>query len=127
VAIGPFVTVEEHSVSGGLGDALADALSDLRSPTPLRRHGVHDEYVEIGPPAALYVYYHPDSPGVAGVTRKLLMQLAPRSTPVAPWYRSSSHLSGFYEWELSSEMGQKKGGAASLLAVEHPQIGKAPV
>jgi len=48
------VTVEEHSVIGGLGSAVAEVLADHQLSVPFFRHGVNDEYVLVGPPAALY-------------------------------------------------------------------------
>ena len=69
---GAIVTVEEHSVIGGLGSAVAEVLADHRSGTPLRRHGIADEYVLIGPPAALYSHYRLDAAGIAAVVRETL-------------------------------------------------------
>jgi len=69
---GVIVTVEEHSVIGGLGGAVAEAVTDLRLPVALLRHGVHDEYVEIGPPAALYAHYRLDEPGIADVVSQFV-------------------------------------------------------
>ncbi|MDR1519774.1 MAG: transketolase family protein [Planctomycetota bacterium] len=46
-AVGPcprILTVEEHSVIGGLGSAVLEALAD--NPIPLRRHGVKDVFGE---------------------------------------------------------------------------------
>ena len=40
--------------------------------TELRRHGVPDEHVLLGPPAALYAHYQLDSAGVEAVARALL-------------------------------------------------------
>jgi transketolase len=45
---GAIVTVEEHSVIGGLAGAVAEALSELR-PTPLARVGLRDTFAETGP------------------------------------------------------------------------------
>jgi len=67
---GAIVTVEEHNVIGGLGSAVAEVLADHRSGVPLRRHGVQDEYVLIGPPAALYAHYRLDAPGIAAAVRE---------------------------------------------------------
>ena len=69
---GAIVTVEEHSVIGGLGGAVAEVLADHAVAIPFLRHGVHDEYVLIGPPAALYDHYRLDAPGVAAVVGDLL-------------------------------------------------------
>lgn len=45
---GAVVTVEEHSVVGGLGGAVAEALA-AREPAPLERVGVPDTFAESGP------------------------------------------------------------------------------
>ncbi|MFI5034962.1 MAG: transketolase family protein [Acidimicrobiales bacterium] len=72
---GVIVTVEEHSVIGGLGGAVAEAITDLRLTVALARHGVHDEYVEIGPPAALYAHYGLDATGVAEVVEEFVRRV----------------------------------------------------
>lgn len=46
------VTVEEHQVTGGLGSAIAELLSENR-PTPLMRVGVEDRFGESGAPTVL--------------------------------------------------------------------------
>ena len=66
------VTVEEHSIIGGLGSAVAEVLADHRLPVSFIRHGVLDEYVLIGPPAALYAHYRLDAVGIAGVVEELV-------------------------------------------------------
>jgi transketolase len=53
---GALVTVEEHSVIGGLGGAVAEALCDGR-PVPLERVGVADRFAETGPYADLLDKY----------------------------------------------------------------------
>jgi len=45
-------------------------LADHRLAVPFRRHGIEDEYVLIGPPAALYGRYRLDAPGIAAVVRE---------------------------------------------------------
>ncbi len=47
-----FVTVEDHTVMGGLGSAVLEALSDLGSSVPVVRLGIHDVTVPHGDPAA---------------------------------------------------------------------------
>jgi transketolase len=69
---GAIVTVEEHGTIGGLGGAVAEVLADRRLGVPSLRHGVHDEYVEIGPPAALYAHYRLDAPGIIAVIDEFL-------------------------------------------------------
>ena len=49
---GKIITCEEHSVLGGLGEAVCGVLSE-KCPTPVRRIGVNDEFGHSGPAAAL--------------------------------------------------------------------------
>ena len=49
---GKIITCEEHSVIGGLGEAVASYLSEVH-PTPVKRIGVNDEFGHSGPAAAL--------------------------------------------------------------------------
>lgn len=64
---GAVLTVEEHNVTGGLGSAVAETLMEGGVPARFHRHGVPDEYVILGPPAALYAHYRLDADGVRGV------------------------------------------------------------
>ncbi|MBQ6947581.1 MAG: transketolase family protein [Clostridia bacterium] len=45
---GAIVTTEEHSVIGGLGGAVCEAISEI-APCPVIRHGVQDEFGKSGP------------------------------------------------------------------------------
>ena len=47
-ATGKVVTVEEHSVIGGLGSAVCDVLSE-KAPTQVMKIGINDTYGESGP------------------------------------------------------------------------------
>ena len=49
---GKVITAEEHSVIGGLGEAVCGLLSE-KLPTPVKRIGVNDEFGHSGPAAAL--------------------------------------------------------------------------
>jgi transketolase len=49
---GRVITCEEHSVIGGLGEAVCALLSE-NLPTPVRRIGVNDEFGHSGPAGAL--------------------------------------------------------------------------
>ena len=49
---GKVITAEEHSVIGGLGEAVASLLAE-KQPTLVRRIGVNDEFGHSGPAAAL--------------------------------------------------------------------------
>lgn len=61
---GRVVTVEEHSVIGGLGSAVCDALC-ARHPVPVRKVGVQDVFGESGPALGLLRKYGLDGEGVA--------------------------------------------------------------
>lgn len=60
---GKVVTVEEHSIIGGLGSAVAEALAE-EAPPPLFRIGVRDTFGESGPAAELLEKYGLDGAGV---------------------------------------------------------------
>ena len=49
---GKIVTCEEHSIIGGLGEAVCSCLSE-KLPTPVKRIGVNDEFGHSGPAGAL--------------------------------------------------------------------------
>ena len=49
---GKIITCEEHSIIGGLGEAVCSLLAE-RQPTPVRRVGVNDEFGHSGPAAEL--------------------------------------------------------------------------
>lgn len=60
---GKVVTVEEHSVIGGLGSAVCDALS-AKAPTPVLKIGVQDVFGESGPAVKLLEKYGLDGQGI---------------------------------------------------------------
>ncbi|MCC8067332.1 MAG: transketolase family protein [Clostridiales bacterium] len=60
---GKVVTVEEHSVIGGLGSAVCDALC-AKAPTPVLKIGVQDVFGESGPAVELLKKYKLDGAGV---------------------------------------------------------------
>ena len=60
---GKVVTVEEHSVIGGLGSAVCDALAET-CPVPVKKIGVQDVFGESGLAAALLAKYKLDGEGV---------------------------------------------------------------
>ncbi len=70
---GAVLTVEEANRTNGLGTAVAEVLLEGGyGSTKFRRHGVPDEHVPIGPPAALYAHYRLDARGIAEVARELI-------------------------------------------------------
>ena len=60
---GKVVTVEEHSVIGGLGSAVCDCLS-AKCPTPVTKIGVQDVYGHSGPAVELLKEFGLDGEGV---------------------------------------------------------------
>lgn len=60
---GKVMTVEEHSVIGGLGSAVAECLCE-KHPAPLKRVGVYDRFGESGPAAELIHKYGLDAEGI---------------------------------------------------------------
>jgi len=60
---GKVVTAEEHSIIGGLGGAVCEALSET-VPTPVLRIGVKDVFGESGPAAELLHKYQLDGEGI---------------------------------------------------------------
>ena len=60
---GKVVTVEEHSIIGGLGSAVCETLCE-KAPTKVLRIGTRDVYGESGPAAALLAKYGLDGDGV---------------------------------------------------------------
>lgn len=62
------VTVEEHSVIGGLGSAVSEVLSE-RFPVPVHRIGIRDTFGESGPAVELLKKYGLDA---AGIRRDIL-------------------------------------------------------
>ena len=57
------VTVEEHSVIGGLGSAVAEVLCE-KAPTKMMRIGVNDRFGESGPAVELIHKYELDAEGI---------------------------------------------------------------
>ena len=68
---GKVVTVEEHSVIGGLGSAVCDCLS-AKCPTLVKKIGMQDVYGESGPAAALIEKYGLDAKGVYSSVKEFL-------------------------------------------------------
>ena len=60
---GKVVTVEEHSVIGGLGGVVAEALSE-EAPTKMLRIGMMDKFGQSGPAKALIEYYGLDGKSI---------------------------------------------------------------
>ncbi|MBI3635491.1 MAG: transketolase family protein, partial [Candidatus Rokubacteria bacterium] len=67
---GRVVTVEDHSIQGGLGGAVAELLGEAL-PTPLKRLGVIG-FGESGDPKGLYAKHGLDPKGIAASVRKFV-------------------------------------------------------
>ena len=67
---GKVITCEEHSVIGGLGEAVCAVLSE-KLPTPVRRIGVNDEFGHSGPAAALLKQFGLSAEHIVEVAKEL--------------------------------------------------------
>ncbi len=65
---GKVVTCEEHSIIGGLGEAVCSCLSE-KLPTPVKRIGVDDEFGHSGPAGALLKQFGLCSENIVKVTK----------------------------------------------------------
>ena len=66
---GRIITCEEHSVIGGLGEAVCSLLSE-KLPTPVKRIGVQDVFGESGPANALLKAYGLSAENIVEVARE---------------------------------------------------------
>lgn len=66
------VTVEEHSVNGGLGEAVASFLMQSGIAKPFKIIGIPDEYTVTGPQGDIFKHYGISEDGIAGEVVKLL-------------------------------------------------------
>lgn len=70
------VTVEDHTVVGGLGSAVAEALADLDVMVPLRRLGIPDVTVPHGTPAKQHDAFGYGVDGIRAALRELGVDVA---------------------------------------------------
>ena len=68
---GKVVTVEEHSILGGLGGAVCETLSE-KYPVPVKRIGIKDCFGESGPAAELIHKYGIDAEGITAQIKEWL-------------------------------------------------------
>ena len=66
---GKVITCEEHSVIGGLGEAVCSVLSE-KLPTPVRRIGVNDEFGHSGPAVPLLKQFGLSADHIVEVARE---------------------------------------------------------
>lgn len=67
------LTVEDHTIAGGLGGAVAEVVAE-HAPTRVRRHGVL-EFGESGTPEGLYEKHKLDAKGIESVARDFFRSL----------------------------------------------------
>jgi transketolase len=72
---GAVVTVEEHSIIGGLGGAVAEHLSST-APVPMERVGIADQFAESGPYADLLDKYGLSIEHIVGAARRAIARKA---------------------------------------------------
>jgi len=68
---GAFVTVEEHSIFGGMGSAVSEFVSQ-NHPVPMRMLGIKNEFGESGSPLELLERFHLTTEDVIGAVREVL-------------------------------------------------------
>ncbi len=68
---GRIITVEEHNIIGGLGEAVAGVLSE-KCPTPLKRVGVRDVYGHSGPAKDLLHEFGLDAEGIEKAVKEFV-------------------------------------------------------
>ncbi|MCC8016951.1 MAG: transketolase family protein [Clostridiales bacterium] len=70
---GRVITVEEHSVIGGLGEAVCSALSE-NYPVPVKRIGINDEFGHSGPAKDLLKQFGLSAENIVKVTEDFIKQ-----------------------------------------------------
>lgn len=70
---GKVITVEEHSIIGGLGEAVCAALSE-ECPTPVKRIGVNDEFGHSGPAKDLLKQFGLSAENIYNVAKEFIKQ-----------------------------------------------------
>jgi len=66
------LTIEEHNIEGGLGDAVASVIAENQLRCAFKKHGIYDEFSTIGYAEDLYSYYKLDANGIADMVRELM-------------------------------------------------------
>jgi transketolase len=66
------LTVEEHNVAGGLGDAVGGVIAESGKGCVFKKHGIQDEFATIGYAEDLYAHYGLDSNGIVEKVREMM-------------------------------------------------------
>ena len=71
---GKIITVEEHNIIGGLGEAVCSLLAE-KFPVPVKRVGLNDVFGHSGTPAELMREFELDAVGIAAQTERFLWRI----------------------------------------------------
>ncbi len=66
------ITIEEHSVIGGLGSAVADVIASSGKGCAFEKLGLQDEFSLVGYPEDLYAHYKLDTNGIIDKVREVM-------------------------------------------------------
>ena len=66
------LTIEEHNVIGGLGDAVGSVIAESGKGCVFKKHGLQDTFAAIGYAEDLYAYYGLDANGVVDKVREMM-------------------------------------------------------
>ena len=66
------LTIEEHNVIGGLGDAVGSVIAESGKGCVFKKHGLQDEFAAIGYAEDLYAHYGLDANGVMDKVREMM-------------------------------------------------------
>lgn len=66
------LTIEEHNVIGGLGDAVGSIIAESGKGCVFKKHGIYDEYAMIGYAEDLYAHYGLDANGIIDQVRGMM-------------------------------------------------------
>ena len=66
------LTIEEHNVLGGLGDAVASVIAESGKGCMFKKHGLEDIFVTIGYAEDLYAHYQLDANGIVDKVREMM-------------------------------------------------------
>ena len=66
------LTIEEHNIYGGLGDAVGSVIAESGKGCIFRKHGMMDVFSEIGYAEDLYAYYGFDANGIVDKVREMM-------------------------------------------------------
>lgn len=69
---GCVITVEDHSINGGLGGAVAEVIAESGIPCRFKRFGLPDKFAVLGEPSAVYEYYGLDPKGIAKFVQEFM-------------------------------------------------------